>query len=113
MAVQQQDTATFVETFVALQRDEPAWLADRRRLAIERFSLLGIPTTRDEDYKYTNLKAIAGVSWRPSTGSSVDVPATDYVGEESARLVFVDGNLVSSVGDSSLLTGLESRLGGV
>ena len=113
MAVRQQDTATFVETFVALQRDEPAWLADRRRLAIERFSLLGIPTTRDEDYKYTNLKTIATGSWSPSTSSSVDVPATDYVGEESARLVFVDGNLVSSVGDSSLLSGLGSRLGGV
>ncbi|MGK0303914.1 MAG: Fe-S cluster assembly protein SufD [Planctomycetota bacterium] len=110
MAAQQQDTATFVEAFAALERSEPTWLADRRRLAIERFSLLGIPTTRDEEYKYTGLKSIAGVSWSPATGATADLPDTDYAGEESARIVFIDGTLATATGDASLLNSLNARI---
>lgn len=109
MAVQQPNAAAFVESFTALQRDEPAWLADRRRLAIERFSLLGIPTTHDEEYKYTNLKSISGQSWSPAAVAVVDAPALDYAGEEAARIVFVDGNLLSLSGDKSLLNSLQSK----
>jgi Fe-S cluster assembly protein SufD len=113
MAVQQQDTAAFVESFAGLQRNEPAWLADRRRLAIERFSLLGIPTTHDEEYKYTSLKTLAGKAWSPASATSVETPSVDYAGKEAARLVFVDGNLVSATGDASLLSSLQSRLSDV
>lgn len=110
MALQQQDTAEFVESFAALKRSEPAWLADRRRLAIERFSLLGIPTTHDEEYKYTSLKTIASQTWRPAPASSVEMPAVDYAGEEAARLVFVDGKFFGAAGDASLASQLTSRL---
>lgn len=113
MAVQQQDTATFVESFAALKRSEPAWLSDRRRLAIERFSLLGIPTTHDEEYKYTSLKAITGQTWRPAPATSAETPDVNYAGEEAARIVFGDGHLVSVTGDVSLLSSLQSRLGAV
>ena len=113
MAVQQQNTAAFVESFAALKRSEPAWLTDRRRLAIERFSLLGIPTTHDEEYKYTNLKAIAGQTWRPSAAASAVMPDVNYAGEEAARLVFVDGKFVSAVGEASLAAKLASRLADV
>jgi Fe-S cluster assembly protein SufD len=112
MAVQQ-DTAAFVEAFAALKRSEPAWLGDRRRLAIERFSLLGIPTTHDEEYKYTNLKAIAGQTWSPSAAASAVMPDVNYAGEEAARLVFVDGKFFSAVGEASLAAKLASRLADV
>ena len=44
----------------ALTRDggEPSWLRERRERAMERFLTLGIPTTRDEEYKYTDLSAL-------------------------------------------------------
>ena len=113
MAVQQQNTAAFVESFAALKRRQPAWLADRRRLAIERFSLLGIPTTHDEEYKYTSLKAISGQTWTPSAAVSVEAPSVDYAGEEAARIVFVDGRFLGAAGDASLAAKLTSRLGGV
>ena len=113
MAVQQQNTAAFVESFAALKRSEPAWLADRRRLAIERFSLLGIPTTHDEEYKYTSLKAISGQTWTPSAAVSVEAPSVDYAGEEAARIVFVDGRFLGAAGDASLAARLTSRLAGV
>jgi Fe-S cluster assembly protein SufD len=43
---------------------EPAWLRQRRELAFERFSRLGFPTPRDEEYKYTNLAPIARTEFR-------------------------------------------------
>ncbi|MGH7930891.1 MAG: Fe-S cluster assembly protein SufD, partial [Candidatus Binatia bacterium] len=32
-----------------------SWLAKLRRSAIDKFSELGLPTTRHEDWKYTNV----------------------------------------------------------
>jgi Fe-S cluster assembly protein SufD len=113
MAVQQQNPAAFVESFTALKRSDPAWLTDRRRLAIERFSLLGIPTTHDEEYKYTSLKPIASQTWSPASATSVETPDVDYAGEEAARLVFVDGEFVKAFGDASLAAKLTSRLADV
>jgi Fe-S cluster assembly protein SufD len=42
------------EQLKTLRTHEPAWLAERRLHAIERFQALGFPTTRDEEWKYTN-----------------------------------------------------------
>ncbi len=47
------------ETALARGRGEPDWLADRRKRAMERFLALGLPTRRDEEYKYTDLSALA------------------------------------------------------
>jgi len=93
----------YVETARAAAAAEPAWLADQRRLASERFSLLGIPTTKHEDYKYTNLKAIASGDWQPGAQAEPgDLSALDFLGEEAARLVFVNGRLVSATGDAAV-----------
>ncbi|MBI1357302.1 MAG: Fe-S cluster assembly protein SufD [Acidobacteria bacterium] len=84
----------YLEAFEAARREEPAWLAERRRLAIERFSLLGFPTTKDEEYKYTNLARIARGEWRPGSGGSLQpdaLAAATYEGLEGPRIVFVDG----------------------
>jgi len=90
----------YVESARAGAPSEPAWLADQRRLASERFSLLGIPTTRHEDYKYTNLKAIASGDWQSGPEAQPgDLSAVGFLGQESARLVFVNGRQVSASGD--------------
>ncbi len=41
------------------QGAEPDWLRRRRERALERFLASGVPTPRDEEYKYTNLSALA------------------------------------------------------
>ncbi|HYO45403.1 MAG TPA: hypothetical protein VEY33_01770, partial [Gemmatimonadota bacterium] len=38
---------------------EPAWLRDVRRSAADAFGRMGIPTTRDEEWRATNVAPIA------------------------------------------------------
>ena len=45
---------------------EPAWLAERRSRAFERFERLGFPTPHDEAWRYTGVQPITGTSWAPS-----------------------------------------------
>ena len=46
-------------TFLAERGHEAKWLRDLRERAIERFAALGFPTTRHEEWKYTDVRPIA------------------------------------------------------
>ncbi len=62
MAAVMQHASAYLERFSSLQagRDsEPNWLRERRELAMERFLRMGVPTPRDEEYKYTDLRALS------------------------------------------------------
>ncbi len=55
-------TDVYLERFnAALARfaDEPTWLLERRKRAMERFLQLGVPSLKHEEYKYTDLSALA------------------------------------------------------
>ncbi len=68
------------------------WLRKARREALDRFAELGFPTTRQEDWKYTNVAAIEKRAFTaPSQGeaSAAQVRALGLPGAH--RLVFVDG----------------------
>src|SRR5258708_7708581 len=47
-----------------LPADEPAWIAALRRSAIERFAVLGFPTVRQEEWRFTNLTPLARAAFR-------------------------------------------------
>ncbi|QCP50249.1 Fe-S cluster assembly protein SufD [Trinickia violacea] len=81
---------------------ELPWLRAARRNAFEQFDALGFPTTRHEDWKYTNVSAIGKRPWHfapQRTGRSddgdlrriVDKLVLDPAGH---RLVFVNGRHV-------------------
>jgi Fe-S cluster assembly protein SufD len=79
----------------------PAWLESRRRAAIARFASLGFPTTRDEEYRFTNIAPIVEADFEyPSVGTTVDRAAIAehlYGDRVAAELVFVDGRFVSAL----------------
>jgi Fe-S cluster assembly protein SufD len=88
--------------FESLEREgalrSPSWLAPLRRRAIDHFAERGFPTTRDEDWRYTNLAALAATPFRlvaPSPdGDGVPAGTLEQlalVGAEWPRLVFLDG----------------------
>lgn len=99
-----ENLSTYLESFAALageQAHDPVWLRRRRRLSLQRFAELGIPTLRDEEWKYTNLSALAKAPFHTIDTSA---PAANAVhldnlqhdgltpaDADSIRLVFVDG----------------------
>ena len=53
--------------------------AERRRSAVEALSLKGLPSTRDENWKYANLRPVEKVKFAPVSGvrgalSAADLP---------------------------------------
>ena len=95
-------TSSFLAAFEAQRRDEPAWLAERRRLAIERFSLLGFPTSKDEEYKYTSLAHLERTFWTEAPATAVDgraLAGAEYRGLEGPRAVFVNGRFAEELSD--------------
>ena len=74
---------------------DPAWLASLRRDAIERFAESRFPTTRDEEWRFTNVAPIVQTSFRTAHGHA-DVTLDRVLpllpgSAEWSRLVFVDG----------------------
>ena len=77
------------------------WLLDLRRAAIERYERLGFPTTRHEEWRYTNLAPLRKAAFRapPRAGPGAARDLLDRAmeggektpGGVAARLVFVDG----------------------
>jgi Fe-S cluster assembly protein SufD len=77
-----------------------AWLDARRAQALERANALSVPTTRDEDWRFTDLAPLKKSSFR-RVAASPAVRAEDLahvrVPEAGARLVFVDGEFAPAL----------------
>ncbi len=83
----------------------PAWLDARRQDAIRHFAEAGFPTTRDEEYRFTNVGPIAAEPFEIASGDATVAPAELrehlYGPDAAAELVFVNGRFapaLSSVG---------------
>ncbi|HKP38155.1 MAG TPA: Fe-S cluster assembly protein SufD [Pyrinomonadaceae bacterium] len=77
----------FLDTRAA---NEPAWLRLRREQAFAHFENIGLPTVKDEDWKYTNVAPIAKASFVPTfeTARPVELP---YAETRESTLGFVNG----------------------
>ena len=93
---------TPVEAFVAIEQNG-ATLLPLRKAGLARFSESGYPTLRDEDWRFTNVKPLSELPFRPTL-----IPVDQAIGEEQLsdvifgqldadRLVFVDGHFSSAL----------------
>ena len=76
-----------------------ARLKTRRALALERALSLSVPTTRDEDWRFTDLSPLYRLKLKPHAADGKVDPAvlkTLCFPEAAVRLVFVDGRFVSA-----------------
>lgn len=73
---------------------KPSWLTTLRAAAVERVGALKLPTRRDEDWRFTDISALAAQSFhaaqaqRSLTAAAI---AQFFFDEATTRLVFVDG----------------------
>ena len=96
---------SYHEAFRELQEKQPgesvAWLERLRASAMERFEESGFPSVKDEEWKYTNVAAIASVDFKPALlrdSREGEVPAGElalfrHVETAQSQLVFINGKL--------------------
>ncbi|GMR24420.1 MAG: Fe-S cluster assembly protein SufD [Acidobacteriota bacterium] len=107
--------AQFLELRAAQPNDEPGWLAFVRKNALERFLDKGFPTTREEEWRFTNVAPLAAAAFAlsvlPHADAERDAKALKKrfeIGElEGHELVFVNGRV------SKALSSLEELADGV
>jgi Fe-S cluster assembly protein SufD len=96
---------------------EPAWLTTARRAALTRFQLLGFPTARNEEWRFTPLAPLVETSFQPAANASAAIAATDLApfvvrGIGATYLVFVNGRYAGEL-SAEMSEGGRSVPGGV
>ena len=103
----------------------PGWLGRLRAEAVDRVGTLTVPTTRDEEWRFTDIAPLTSRSFQPVQTASGLGPADAarlYLDEAATRLVLVDGvhapALSSGRGDggallASLAQALSARTPGI
>ncbi len=82
---------------------QPSWLFPLRKAGIARFAELGFPTTRHEDWRFTNVAPIARLPFKPVFDSSADGVTAESLSERTfanlagTRLVFVNGRFANGL----------------
>ena len=103
---------SYQDALSALQESRGAenpWLNRLRQNAMERFAELGFPSVKEEEWKYTNVAAIARSNFQPAGSSELqqNLGAELALGSvpeaRSSQLVFVDGILRSDLSSLSAL----------
>lgn len=107
-----QDLLDQYDAFCAGAASASDWLAPVREAAMARFREQGIPTTKWEDYRFTNLAPIARTKFRhASTYKQPDrvIKIADrltFAGETAIELVFGNGRLMRTTGGDALPDGV-------
>ncbi|MYL24179.1 Fe-S cluster assembly protein SufD [Vreelandella massiliensis] len=95
---------TFLETLKARNQErvaEPTWIAARRQAGAARFEAMGFPTRRDEEWKYTDVRAISegnftlakDAEFSQAGAAALTLPI------DAHRLTFVDGVFSAPLSD--------------
>ena len=122
VAVEQLESylAEFTDSTKRTPQDTPSWLRDLRDRAFARFCEVGFPTTRDEDWRFTNLSAIVRTRFQLPRGRAVRPAESDLASWQfdgcSARLVFLNGQFAPEhstrrgLPESVVVTGLRDAI---
>jgi len=104
-------TAALLPGAGALPSGPNAWLNRLRADALERANALAVPTTRDEDWRFTDLSPLYKMAYQPADAPA-ELPREAierlFVPEAGNRLVYVDGHHVpemSVVGEDGVSVG--------
>ncbi len=95
-----EESGLYQSQFASLEKSlnaEPSWLVGVRKAAMDRFSILGFPTTSEEEWRFTNVAPISRIPFKPASSLSPRL-GVDRVPEEfvfgswpGPEIVFVNG----------------------
>lgn len=91
--------ANFAQFASEVAKNGQAWTQQLRKAAMARFAELGLPTTRDEEWKYTNVAPISRIPFQPARRATYDeaseaLAAASVPELSGAQLVFINGHYV-------------------
>jgi Fe-S cluster assembly protein SufD len=106
-----QQLESYLESFTEFEKlaadDDLPWLRELRREAFARFCEVGLPTTHDEDWRFTNVSAIAQTVFRIARNGRARLSQKELephrVAGAACQLVFVNGRFARAL---SLLNSL-------
>ena len=82
------------------------WLQQRQAHALKQFEANGLPDVRDEQWRYTNLRALKSKALKLSAANSAPTKLTiELPKATSPRLVFIDGHLYTEASTALELDG--------
>ena len=91
-------TTDFIDNFAGLagQRladESVGWLKSLRQASLSRFQEAGIPTVKDEEWKYTNITALTKQKFQLNTAGELKERAefADYCATDKIRVTFLNG----------------------
>ncbi len=94
-----------LETHVAAQR--PDWFGHQRQAAVSCFRSIGLPTTRDEDWRFTNTAPIRELAFESPGDESIvspkDISSVSIPGLDGSCLVFVNGRFEAELSELGTL----------
>lgn len=102
MPVETIQLETYFEEFTRFAQetafDTPSWLRALRDDAFARFCATGFPTTRDEDWRFTNLGALTRTPFRLGRKGARTLAASGLatwrIENAAARMVFINGHFL-------------------
>jgi Fe-S cluster assembly protein SufD len=112
MSVETTQLGNYLESFTEFAKDTaretPPWLRELREFAFARFCSAGFPTTRDEDWRFTNVTALARMPFQLARKNGAQLTVSDLepwrmLGGAVARMVFVDGHFAPGLSTRGLL----------
>ena len=121
-----QPASAYLQSLLAGQprqaASQQAWLNQLRSCALETVSELTVPTTRDEEWRFTDISLLTKISLQPAH-TAINLTSADIqrfsIEEAGTRLVFVDGVYAprlstvaaSGIAVSNLASELANKLG--
>lgn len=122
MITASEQLATYLDSFTEFQKRavgrELPWLRELRENAFARFCEVGFPTTRDEDWRFTNVSAIAKTPFELASEGKISQKDVEQhrIPGAACELVFVNGRLnrdlssLDSLSDGVTINGLAEEI---
>jgi len=86
---------SFTEHAKDVARETPPWLRELRESAFARFCAVGFPTTRDEEWRFTNVAGVTRIPFQLPQETKVPLALSELMRwrmfDSAARIVFVNG----------------------